>query len=504
MKKILENIRMNSIDATSDLKRIINKEKYNQYFTPLEIADFMTSMFKEVRKKEIKILDPGCGLGNLVVSFVLKILEWKTKPEIIVLYLYEVDKSLSNKLIETLDVLKKYCKNESIDLKCELRFLDFITDGINNFEYLENQFDFVIMNPPYKKINKNTKHNRKLLNFGLDVSNYYAAFISMAKRMLKSRGQLVGIIPRSFCNGAYFKSFREDLLIETKLIQIHLFKSRKDVFYDDILQETLILSFLKDKQKFNDKVLITESLERDFSDIKTTYKRFDNVIFPNDKNKLIRIIHTTDKEVVDIMHRLPCKLEDLGINVSTGPIVDFRENPQNLIYNDLKMAYPMIYQENIKRSMLDWPLDINKPIFIVEDELNYSRLRPAGIYVLVKRMTTKEEKKRIVACVLDNTKINYPKIGFDNKVNYYHINKSGLDNLNFAKGLSIYLNSYLVDYYFRTFSGSTQVNVTDLKSIRYPSKEDLEEIGSFVKDSHSQLQCDDIIKKYFESKGGSN
>ncbi len=39
-----------------------------------------------------------------------------------------------------------------------------------------------------------------------------------------------------------------------------------------------------------------------------------------------------------------------------------------------------------------------------------------------------------------------------------------------AVGLAVYLNSTIVDSYFRQFSGHTQVNATDLRGLRYPSR----------------------------------
>lgn len=95
-------------------------------------------------------------------------------------------------------------------------------------------------------------------------------------------------------------------------------------------------------------------------------------------------------------------------------------------------------------------------------------------------MSSKEERKRIVAAVYDSALIGKVNIAFDNKVNYYHIKNEGLINRNLAKGLSLYLNSSLVDFYFRTFSGNTQVNVSDLKSLKYPAVEDLEILGKLM------------------------
>jgi adenine-specific DNA-methyltransferase len=51
-----------------------------------------------------------------------------------------------------------------------------------------------------------------------------------------------------------------------------------------------------------------------------------------------------------------------------------------------------------------------------------------------------------------------------------------------AKGLAAYLNSTLVDAYFRQFNGHTQVNATDLRNIRYPTRTELESLGRKIGD----------------------
>jgi len=67
-------------------------------------------------------------------------------------------------------------------------------------------------------------------------------------------------------------------------------------------------------------------------------------------------------------------------------------------------------------------------------------------------------------------------VAFDNKTNYFHAMGTGLDR-DLAVGLALWLNSTLVDTAFRTFSGHTQVNATDLRSMRYPAAEDLRRLG---------------------------
>ena len=106
---------------------------------------------------------------------------------------------------------------------------------------------------------------------------------------------------------------------------------------------------------------------------------------------------------------------------------------------------------------------------------------PKGVYVLVKRFTAKEERKRIVATVFrpEGNLAGFESIGFENHLNYFHHRGGGLDD-RLAEGLAVYLNSTVVDSYFRQFSGHTQVNATDLRGLRYPSREQLYQLAENV------------------------
>ncbi|MFN6181089.1 MAG: BsuBI/PstI family type II restriction endonuclease, partial [Dolichospermum sp.] len=116
-----------------------------------------------------------------------------------------------------------------------------------------------------------------------------------------------------------------------------------------------------------------------------------------------------------------------------------------------------------------------------------------GWYVLIKRFSAKEEKRRIVAAVC--SPINSPALGIENHLNYYHAKGKGM-NPDLARGLTAFLNSTLFDNYFRLFSGNTQVNATDLRKIRYPSQEDLMQLGSQIDEFvFDQEKLDTLVHK---------
>ncbi|MGD6994027.1 Eco57I restriction-modification methylase domain-containing protein [Sutcliffiella horikoshii] len=494
LKEIDKTTNITSIKRSDDM----NKQLNEQYFTPMGIAFFMASMFKPVKKKEIAFMDAGAGVGNLTAAFIAYVCSWKVKPVKITVTLFEIDRTIIEELRTNLELCIKMCTRYNIQVEIILKNENFISSTVQELkEERAILYDYIILNPPYKKLNTNANEKKLLTSIGIEVPNYYAAFVSLSHRLLKRKGQLVSITPRSFCNGQYFKSFRNDLLENTKLEWIHMFDSRKDIFYDDVIQETIIMLLTKRSPKVKNSIIITETLNDDFSRIKKIKKKFDNVVYPYDEEKILRLTKEDDLIIVEKMHSLPCRLENLCFTVSTGPVVDFREKKGLLRFEGTQTSVPIIYPEHFSKGFVNWPINSKKPGHLIQDKSNINNLRAPGIYVLVKRMSSKEEKKRIVAAVYDSKYICKSSVAFDNKVNYYHSEKKGLLSKNQAKGLSLYLNSSLVDFYFRTFSGSTQVNVSDLKSLRYPTNNMLERLGASYRNAlPSQEKIDQIINDF--------
>ena len=350
------------------------------------------------------------------------------------------------------------------------------------------------MNPPYKKIHSNSVHRLILSKYGLETVNLYTAFLWLAAKDLKPGGQLVSINPRSFANGPYYYPFRKAFLSEMTIKQAHLFNSRKEAFKDDsILQENVILHAIKEHSQ--DSVIITSS--NDLEDLKKE-QRVPQKHFANPKNPELFIHLVADERgawIRNQMHQFKATLQDIGINVSTGRIVDFRAK-EFLQREQTAESIPLIYPGHFNCSKVVWPRkDFKKFNYFKRCQESESQLVEAGHYVLIKRFTAKEERRRIVSVVISPEEVPASSYGFENHLNYLHQNGKGLPPY-LARGLSCFLNSTLVDEYFRQFNGHTQVNATDLRTMRFPARETLIAFGKKI--SKRQLKQEQLDTLFFE------
>ncbi len=485
-------------NAKLDKKR---KGAMGQYMTPSAVSGFMASLFKDI-SGNIDLLDAGAGVGALTAAFIQRCCEEKKIPKSIKTTVYEVEPILFPYLREMLEFCWVACKESGIPFVSVLTEEDFIKSGRNFFE--ENlfatdrkqpHFSHAILNPPYKKIRSSGEHRLLLRTIGIETVNLYAAFVAIALKMLRPGGELVAITPRSFCNGPYFKLFRRFILDNAAINQIHIFESRDKAFsHDEVLQENIIFHLIKNATQ--GKVVVSSTEQADFSKgMKVRQADFNQIVKTDDPDMVIHI--TPDNEAVSIERRmksLPCTLRDLGIEVSTGPVVDFRLKAF-LHMDPEEGTLPLIYPTHCEDGFVHWPIQSRKPNAISDVEETSKWLFPNGWYTLTRRFSSKEEKRRLVATVHDPGRVHGERIGFENHLNLFHSRKEGLSP-NLAKGLAIFLNSSLTDNYFRQFSGHTQVNATDLRMLRYPQCEQLEAWGRKIKNTlPSQEEIDHLIER---------
>ena len=124
-------------------------------------------------------------------------------------------------------------------------------------------FNAAILNPPYRKINSDSHTRRLLREAGIEATNLYTGFLALATKLLSEDGEMVAICPRSFCNGPYFKPFREQFIASMSLRRLHVFESRSAAFQqDDVLQENIIVHAVKSPEKPQHVLISTSSGER--------------------------------------------------------------------------------------------------------------------------------------------------------------------------------------------------------------------------------------------------
>lgn len=469
---ISELIEDKRISVSSSLDRS-RKSDMGQFFTPKSIATFMASLFEFQDKQELSVLEPGAGIGSLAAALLDRLIGSSTSK--VSLTAYELDKPLARILKESLLSYGNLFRNERKLLSIDILQKDYIESIENNREY-----DFAILNPPYGKINSQSRHRILLRRAGIETVNLYTAFVALALKQLKQDGQMVAIIPRSFCNGPYYKPFR-NLLLQTASIQrIHLFESRNMAFADDgVLQENIIIHLKKGGLQ-PVKVILSTSYGVDFGNSTLWSVPFKEVIDPNDLENFIHIPSYLQDNSVKGSDIVNSSLNEIGVSVSTGPVVDFRVK-EFLRKMPSKKTAPLIYPAHFNGWGISYPIKgLKKNNAIVIEEKTLKSLFPNGFYTVVRRFSSKEEKRRIVAKVIRPQDINSKYVAFENHLNVFHLGKKGiLEDL--AYGLAAYLNSSHVDAYFRTFSGHTQVNSTDLRMMKYPNRESLSKLGKWAK-----------------------
>jgi adenine-specific DNA-methyltransferase len=446
-----------------------------QFFTPAAAAELIASM-PAMTGDAIRLLDPGAGSGMLSSAFIAR---WLAEaPEVnIEVVAIERDATLIPALRETLADCQQTAESAGASLTVEIVNGDFIdlSVGLGSREDLTGGFDVVIQNPPYAKLAAGSRHRKALQAIGADAPNMYAAFLALGAVALKPGGQLVAITPRSFCNGPYFGAFRSYLLNRVALVRVHVFESRGKVFADTgVLQENVV--FCGTSGGNRDNVVISQSF--DHSDEPTARSvPYSEVVQPNDQHRFIRLMPCEeDTAAAEFFASLPSTLTGLGVSISTGRIVDFRAREQ-LKTEPESGTVPLIYPGNLRAGSVDWPRDIRKPQwFLVDGASGIGQTMPQGWYCLIKRFSSKEERRRIVASLWSPEE--YPgRAAFENHLNVIHADGAGLDS-ELAAGLTLWLNSSVVDRFFRTFSGHTQVNATDIRSMRFPAEQTLRALAA--------------------------
>lgn len=471
------------------------KKKYGQYMTPVKVSSFMAKLFSTPPgKSEVSLLDPGAGTAVLGCAAIEYLVNSTNPPSLISLTTYEIDPEIIPYLGKSLIHLKVWLQNKNIKFSYQIKSEDFILNNasalngnnglFNDIESLET-FDYVICNPPYFKLSKSDPKAKLALSIIHGQPNIYSIFMAISAKLLKDDGELVFITPRSFAAGPYFRLFREKFFSSICLNAIHLFGSRTDAFdKDEVLQENVIIKAGRGDSSQNHEIIVTVSSSIGIKDLDNAPTRtipLKDLIDFESKNLVLRI-PTTDQEdrVVELVHSWKNTLHSLGLQISTGPVVPFRATEYLHDKESNGHQYvPLLWMQNVKAMSVRWPTECRKEQYIEDSSRTQKLLVPNKNYVLLRRFSAKEENRRLVAAPYLSELVDAELIGIENHLNYIYAPKNELSEEE-TVGLAVLLNSQLLDVYFRTSNGNTQVSATELRDMPLPSMDVIRDIGKHV------------------------
>ena len=483
------------------------RKKKGQFFTSPQIARYMASLSNR-RTEKIKILDCGCGTAILACALVEELIKSK-KVSSIEITAYEKDSKLTSLAEKALDFLQEWVKqNYKVKIIYEVINKDFITEY--NLLFKEKKkyelFDIAISNPPYYKLRNWNYETDDFNNIVYGQPNIYMLFLAVAMRLLKNTGELIFIIPRSFTSGVYFKFFRGHFFSSIQIKNIHIFKSRRDIFLrDKVLQENIIIHGKKINLNGNNpEVQITSSHGvKDLSRPQKLITKLKNIVDLSSNSKILHIpLSETDIKIYRIMKRWKGNFDKFDITISTGPIVAFR-NKENIINkNGHPNDFPLIWLHNVRKMKFEWPESKpNKGQYIKSGPHDKTLLVPNKNYVLVRRFSSKDDKSRLIATPFYKDVLNYTVIGLENHINYIYKKDTELGKVEIT-GLAALLNSRIYDRYFRLFNGNTNVSVTELKQLPLPDYSLIIRIGRKILKDHtfSEHYLNEVVENILKIK----
>jgi adenine-specific DNA-methyltransferase len=479
------------------------RKNIGQFFTPPSVANYMAGLM-EHNQNTVKLLDTGAGTGILIGALCQRIINNPLIRNVIV-DLYENSTDIVPLLRENMEYIKNVLEEHGKTLHYEIIQENFI---LHNADYWADKeirsqsalYDVIISNPPYKKMKKSAEESTAMNSIVYGQPNIYFFFMAMSAKLLKHGGEMIFITPRSFTSGAYFKEFRRYFLRTVRLRHLHLFNSRNDVFDSDkVLQEALILKAVRTTEETRS-VIVSSSNDMYFTESTIHEVAYSTIVDLNSDSFFIMI--PTNKDEIDLISTMKSwgyNLPSLGFKLKTGPVVDFRAT-EFLRDTEEVNTVPLLYATHFSNGFIQFPVGQSKFSQYILDAIESKGILLANRdYVLVKRFTSKEEKRRIQCALFFSESFMVEKIGIENHLNY--VTKiRGEFTKEEMYGIFALLNSSFMDTYYRILNGSTQVNATEVNSIPLPSLETIKQIGTQIinMDVISNDDCDNIIQSFFD------
>ncbi len=263
---ILKNNNKYSLNTLSRIAELANTQRAENaaFYTNKQLLFEIYKKLPEIRKDNIKILEPAVGVGNFLPLIIDKYSNCKNLN----IDIYDID-SKSLKILKALYSSATFSSNVFINIRNE----DFLLSDSNI------HYDLVIGNPPYKKIfdKKLLSRYRKLFNDSR-ADNIAAFFL---EKCLNLADNICLILPKYFLHNTDFETCRE----YTNQHSINSIIDFGEKGFKGVLIETICLMV---SNAYNSKYTECYSLTHDKTNVilqsKLTDRQFPNWLLYRDED----------------------------------------------------------------------------------------------------------------------------------------------------------------------------------------------------------------------------
>ncbi|MCI5162870.1 MAG: hypothetical protein D3917_12810 [Candidatus Electrothrix sp. AX5] len=201
------------------------------------------------------------------------------------------------------------------------------------------------------------------------------------------------------------------------------------------------------------------------------------IIDLSNEQNMIRIPESAyEAEILQQAEMFETTFQDAGYFISTGRIVEHRTREYITDNTGAENSVPLYRPHNVTPLSATWTGEHKKDVSVMLSNGHEKHTMKNGTYVLLKRFSSKDEKRRLVAAVHLAEMHDCQLIGFGNKTNYIGLKEGVLSSAE-AYGIAAVFNSSFMDRYFRSISGNTQVNASEIRFMKFPSRNQVRDVG---------------------------
>lgn len=206
------------------LSSLKNRKQNGEYYTPTNVVEKLISHLDI--KKGTKIIDPCCGCGNFLINL----------PDDIALeQIYGWDINPVSVAITRLNLGIKYgIKTPSILYK-NITVKNFLFDEINQ------NFDYIIGNPPWGYNFSDTEIQKIKKNFKINNKESFDLFIEKGITLLNKNGEISFVVPESILNVKTHKNIREFIINNCRFKYVEFLGEK----FNNVQCPSIILKLLK-------------------------------------------------------------------------------------------------------------------------------------------------------------------------------------------------------------------------------------------------------------------